>query len=83
MVSNYRKILEEIRKAEEILKNSESASLKFEDKILEKRIFLIRNDIEAIEDYKNLKENITASIQNNHSPAFLPATVKNAGWQDY
>ncbi len=82
MVSTCRKILEKIRDAEEKLKSSKYTILKTTDKCMTKRNLLIKEDNEAIEEFKRLKENITESNQGNYSPAYQPVTVKNTGWQD-
>ncbi len=82
MVSSYKKIFEKITKTEKKLRSTEnSTSLSILEKYEDKKNLILRQDNEAVEEFRNLKENINTTSVNSYSLAYQPVTVKNQKWR--
>lgn len=83
MVRSFEKILEKIRKAEKKLEPIPYNTLKIPEASRKKENALVKEDQEAIEEFKALKENINEDTRSNLSPAYQAVTVKNTEWKNF
>ncbi|OGI02916.1 MAG: hypothetical protein A2Y25_09895 [Candidatus Melainabacteria bacterium GWF2_37_15] len=89
MSSSYQKILKKIIDTEKRLKpNKQDISALMDYEINERNALLYQNEgqnEDIIEEYKNLKDNISAASMNNVHLAYQPIKVKPRRWshQDF
>ncbi len=79
MRSGYKSLLEKINESEKKLSPKRTYNFVQENKESQKS-YLMKQDCEAVEEFKNLKENITAGSFKSYTPAYQPVAVRNNQW---
>lgn len=78
MVRNYQKLLEKIKETEQTIKADKQNCSDVDEN--RSKVFLINSCDDVLEDYKNLKENITENPVKNYNLAYQPIRVKSEKW---
>lgn len=82
MTSSYRKILQKITDTEKRLKPTKTEISEIMDYELNENISHKNTEDDIVEEYKNLKDNITGSFSGNMHLAYNPITLKNRKWSN-